>query len=499
MEEDYKSRTIIGTIWSQVGRFAEFILTFILSIVLARGLGSTYYGVYSSLIAFLGLFTMAASMGMQQTLSKFIPKYRASSNDTELESLTRKIVGIRTCVLGGLLLGVIIAARPLSALYFRDSAYSPYFLFGAFYIFTSNLSNLLSFYYVANLRTRFVAIINIPALAASIIFSWFLLRKGPNINSILICLGSIYLITLIAYLVKMKNFSLWFRRIRVRGVWAYSRVIWLNNLLGYVLSKQSDIIMLQAFNVGLYNVGFYNIAFSLVQNVGTVLITGLAILSLPIMSISFSRGGARALGKSWRLMISFTNGLSIPALIFLALNVKSIVIFLYTTEYLETARLIQIFTAFTIIGRMMGGGTNTAVLYTISKEKTALLITLATGILNVILNLILIPVLGAIGAFIATGTSQLLTSSILLGVVLKNIKPRFPLTCVGKIVLASIISGFLSNLVISTSFLGILISACLFGAVYIITLLILKPLRKNEMESFKTVSKVHKIILYFTH
>lgn len=100
MAEIQKKKMILGAIWTQGGKLCEFFLLFLLSIVLARGFGPESYGIYSSVLAFLSLFMVGASFGLEQTISNFVPKYIVSGEKEKAKAILKRAILIRMSILG---------------------------------------------------------------------------------------------------------------------------------------------------------------------------------------------------------------------------------------------------------------------------------------------------------------------------------------------------------------------------------------------------------------
>jgi len=63
-----------AVIWNYLNKTTGYLLDFILSVVLARGLGEYYYGVYTELWNFVFLFSLFSSAGIDTAITVFLPK-----------------------------------------------------------------------------------------------------------------------------------------------------------------------------------------------------------------------------------------------------------------------------------------------------------------------------------------------------------------------------------------------------------------------------------------
>ncbi len=78
---------------------------------------------------------------------------------------------------------------------------------------------------------------------------------------------------------------------------------------------------------------------------------------------------------------------------------------------------------------------------TLNKGKTVLWIRLGAGMLNLLLNIILIPSYGAIGAIIGTCVSQLLITIVEFKIMQRYIKVIYPFLFLGKLLFVSSIAS----------------------------------------------------------
>lgn len=125
-----------------------------------------------------------------------------------------------------------------------------------------------------------------------------------------------------------------------------------------------------------------------------------------------------------------------------------------------------------------------------------LIVTFLTGLLNVLVNLILIPNFGVKGALIGTGSSNLISIGILFVMINRKIKLKYPLYLLIKIISASIAAVWMSNLIAPHSFISLIFSALIFGSVYIGIVAVLKPFEKIDAQNFETVPVVHRCMTF---
>jgi O-antigen/teichoic acid export membrane protein len=81
----------------------------------------------------------------------------------------------------------------------------------------------------------------------------------------------------------------------------------------------------------------------------------------------------------------------------------------------------------------MGGGTHITALYALKLAKTVLVTRLVGGFMNLILDIILIPLYGAMGAILATGFAMLATVILEITYIKKFLHQTYPYVFVFKV------------------------------------------------------------------
>jgi O-antigen/teichoic acid export membrane protein len=99
---------------------------------------------------------------------------------------------------------------------------------------------------------------------------------------------------------------------------------------------------------------------------------------------------------------------------------------LYSDAYMEASPLLVGFSIFTLVGVFFANRISVMVLFPLNRERTYLYLCSFNGVLNVVLNIALIPRYGILGAVIATGGSSLIISFIEFIIAVRIIRARPP-------------------------------------------------------------------------
>ena len=191
----------------------------------------------------------------------------------------------------------------------------------------------------------------------------------------------------------------------------------------WLVMTYTDTIMLTYFS-GIKQVGLYNAALptaSLLHYFSLALATVL----LPMSSELWSRGHKEQLRAGINLLYKYSFLIIIPFALIMVSFPEILLRMLFGNEYVPAAttlKILSIGTIFLIIARV-----NFSILSGIGKPKINAKIMWGVAVLNIMLNLMLIPFYGIIGAAIATSTSFLVMLILSTIYMERNIAIKIPL------------------------------------------------------------------------
>jgi O-antigen/teichoic acid export membrane protein len=170
---------------------------------------------------------------------------------------------------------------------------------------------------------------------------------------------------------------------------------------------------------------------------------------------------------------------------------RPIITIIYSKAYSPSIVFFQIFIIFGLIARAAGGGTNIGLLYALNKEKIVLATRSIGAILNIVLDIILIPRYGVIGAVVATGSVGVVLVLTEVTILRRYIKAEFPLVFALKIFSAGTFGILVASLLKPASIVQLCFAALIYFVIFIIGILILKPFSEDDKE---VLSKIHPVV-----
>jgi O-antigen/teichoic acid export membrane protein len=268
----------------------------------------------------------------------------------------------------------------------------------------------------------------------------------------------------------------------LKPLFHFGKNSWLTSLVEFGLGKQIDIILIGYFIAAKSEVGFYNLAISTVIILSGLTTAGLGGVALSAFSEIEKKWGLNKLKVAWESMIKLEYLLSVPLIAFLGVYAHQIIKAIYTETFLPAVPMIQLYASFFILQRIFGGGIHITAFYAMKKSKIILIARFIGGLLNLVFNLILIPLYGGIGAIIATGISVLVTVIIEYLFAAKYISKTYPYQFILKISISITVALCILSLIKVESFISIIYAGLIYGLLLSFMFYIFKPLDKNDQK-----------------
>lgn len=395
-----------GSIFNQAMRFG---ITFLLALLL----GPSGAGLYYQSFAFLAFLSLVASGGFTLTLTRYVAVHRADRDDGALRGTLRL----------GLITPTLIATVIAVALYFS----APWLAHIAFN--DPRLVTLLRFAAVALPATAYTdaalsatqgfktmkpyALINLffePAcrVLLTVAFLW----AGWGLTGVMIALVVTNLLSAVLASIALRRLVGKLSpspRYNVRELFSFSAYSWLTKLAGNGLIW-ADTILLSIY-AGAADVGVYTVATRLTL-LATVFVDPVTTSFSPRIADLWRRERYQTLSKTYKLITSWVFRLSLPSFIVLLLFPAEL-LSIFGPSFGTGATVTVIMTSAWLLNCLSGPS---GYMLTMSGRVKAQMVTSAGGlVLNVALNLWLIPTRGIVGAAIAWGASLVIITVVRVG------------------------------------------------------------------------------------
>lgn len=485
---DIRKRAIRGFLWNHSAKIFDYFLAYLFSILLARKLGALQFGVYATVISLTTLALHLSSLGFDTVLTKYTAQLLLKEEGSETHRyMVRRLFIVRIISILSISIGLFLLRVPISKL-FNNEMLINYLSIIVFYIIFQSLvlfnTNLL----MGVLQTKPIFFLDVSARIINLGVVYILLNYGYEIREILILITAVSFCTLIFYFFRTMSYF-WGSTAKsdLRPILNFGLTVWVISLLTFILGKQSDILLLNYFLGKSPEIGYYEVAFSFTQAIGYAFVVGLTGVSLAIFS-ELSVTDPKKLAKSWELILKGMQLVLIPVLLFFIVYAKEIIPIIYTASFSDSIILFQVFSILMLASWIIGGGLNLTVLYSMGMQNSVLLSRTLSGIVNLILNILLIPKYKAMGAIIATGCSTILAISIELLWVRSRIYVRFPFNFLLKIVVISVLSLSITFLYDVSNIGTLLVSGLQYFFLFILLVYIFKIIDLRKLFQYMSNS-----------
>lgn len=443
------------------------------SAILARSLGPADTGLYSYAMWIVASLGVVANGGLPAALTKYVSEYVGRGDALTAARICKRLLVVQLYVAGG-------AATLTACFMLIKSPYRSIIGLTAVMLIAQALQQSLGAALTGVLRFDRIAMVSLYVALASVasIGLAALLRAGVT-GMLWATVGGLIVAIWLYYrevdkcVLKdspcpagpLPGKSDIFRQIRT-----FSFTISYILLVDAIVWQRSEVLFLKWYS-SLAQIGFYALAYSIASKLSDAANTFSTIL-LPLYSASYGHSGFREVGALFVRALKYLQMVMVPLCFLGAAIAGPMVQFLYGERFLPLVVPLQILIvaqALTSIGvvqspLIIGTGKQSI----IAKWGTVV------AILNIVLDLVLIPRYGALGAAVANSTSQVVGVLIGAWYVVSLIETIFPVKTIVTIYLSAGIAvapvAYLSTQ--KTLGMTVLIGSILFGAVVYVALLV---------------------------
>jgi O-antigen/teichoic acid export membrane protein len=403
-----------GVAKSQLAKFVDVALAFVITILLTRWLGPDGFGSYALILGWISLGGLLISLGFSEVLSKYIPYLTAES--TQISGFFIPLLLIRLC-LALLLAGVVKLLASTLFVWLNHSELLPYVNYVILLFLLTATNDMFWAFFIARLKIEIVLLSRILQQGAIITAVLWLARYGSSsIQSLLIVTGFAYALGTATYILAYRR-----SRSRNQGKQAdellgnalkFGLSAWVTSGFTFLLAEQSDVLLIGLIVQEASAVAYYKVGTALVWKTIGVITVGSTVV-LASLSTLYKRSGHTGLSHGWRTFVKLSTLSVVPIYLLLGWYAPQIIALLYGPDYLPSALILRLFVALTVIPfGLLGGGLSLIALYALGRERQGLLIRVTSGLVNLILGVILIRAYGAVGAVIATGIAAIIGTSL---------------------------------------------------------------------------------------
>ena len=399
-------KLVSGTGFGLIGSIGGRLINVISSIFIARVLGPTYFGLYSIGWTLIRFMSLLATLGMDRVILKFAPRFLENDKPALRGLLFRAIgVSISSGLLGGIFLffvspwlAIVVYQKPELVSVFKlfSIAFPPIIALSVvaassritqkmqYSVFIQDIGQsliglvLMIFFYLIGLSL-------IGIILADVISNIIALIAGAGI--LLYLFPEIFKIKSIIRITYKEMFGFSFPAVLAGAFSVY--IFWIDRVL-----------------VGYFRTTFENGIYQSVSQISTIFLVisaGINMIVVPMFANYYQNNDKKGLEEIYRISTKWGIYLSIPIIGILIISPKEVISFIYGSQYIIGSNLLLVL----IIGQVINLFTGSVNPLLIMTGNQSFLFRLSGIVLffDLLLNLILIPSFGLIGAAISTSVS----------------------------------------------------------------------------------------------
>lgn len=387
---------------------AEIILRvkgFIILPLISNYLGSKPYGIWSQVAAIIIIFSSVATMGLVNSILRYLP-------NEEMNNVRQKFYSIFWFVLAVcfVISGIIWAFSPtLAKLFFNSENNAIYLKLSAILLTLTAAKYFLLSYFKIKAEIFIYSIVIVAESMLTIVVFVILLMSGYDILHIIaaqiLCL---FIVLFVVFIVIARDIPV-----------CLPSFVGLTKYLKYGLPTVPSIIIMWVLNssdkffianqYGLDMVGIYSAAYTIGLSAAT-LIFGPAFVLLP--SLVFGRANIdkdiNSAIDNLNTILLFSCALVAPMLSALTWFDKDILVFVTNREFIKASIVMPIICGAYIV--LYLGDFYVSIMQLHHRTKFMIFTYSLSGIINTVLNFVLIPELGILGAALSTIISLFILS-----------------------------------------------------------------------------------------
>jgi O-antigen/teichoic acid export membrane protein len=458
-----------------IGQIIITILSVIISVAIARDFGDVIFGKYSYALAFTAFFTAFLDLGYDTLLIRDVAR-----DKTKADKYMNNAFSIR--VLFSIIIFIFIVITINFGEYPSDTKILLYLL-GIYGIIIS-LSNVFKVTFRAFENMEYEAAIKIITNFIRVCLGLLMLIMGYGlIEIILMFLFTALLDLLVSFLICYKKFA----KLKIEfDLDFFKKTIKIALPLGMLpvfslIYVRIDTIMLEVMK-GDAVVGWYNAAYNLTYGfkpIPQLFMT--ALLPLTSYYYVFSKDTLKNIyEKSFKYLLI----LGLPLALGLTLLGDKIILFFYGEQYTNSIIAIQILAWDVLLIFLYG--CSAFILVSTDKQNKMMLIAASTALLNIVLNIFLIPTYSYVGSAIATIIAEgfLLASYIYLNGRYLHMIP------IHKIVVKPIFaSGAMGLFIYYFNNINLFLIIIISVIIYFVVLYLLNGFSKEDISLFRKIIK----------
>ncbi len=396
-----KSKVTKNATWMIGEKVIQMLISLIVGVLTARYLGPSNYGLINYANAYTAFFASLCTLGINNILVKEFIDHPEDEGEILGSSIMLRLLSSFFSILT--IIGIVCVVDrgdPTAIVVVALSTVG--ILFHVFEVF--------NYYFQAKLLSKVTSTAALIAYAVMTAYKIYLLASGKSVKYFALTLSIDYLVIAILLFFCYKKYSgkkLFYSRSCCKRLLSQSAHFILPGLMVSVYAQTDKFMLKQLLSEA--NVGYYSTATTLCSMWCFVLSAIIASLHPPIMEDN-KNGNEEEFERKNKLLYAIVFYLSMIVSVLFVLLANPVIKILYGAEYLPAANPLRIATWYTAFSYL--GVARNAWIVCKEKQKYLIWIYISAAVVNIVLNIFMIPLWGPSGAALASLAAQITTTLI---------------------------------------------------------------------------------------
>jgi len=468
--------------------------TWVISIWVARQLGPAKYGIFNLVLWFTGTASWAVGMGLTHAITKFIAEFNGKGEKQNIGPVILFVLKIEI-VVTIVSCAILIGFSTTIADFFFSPQESFFFILAFIGLIPGVVTAIFSSAIDGIQKFEYFTYANLIITPLSFISKVIVLAAGLGINGLLVVmLVFSFINSIFYYFVLKKEGILSFKSGPISNpvkqrILRYNRSVLAILICDKIVWDKSENFFLGRFCIAA-EVGFYNLGYNLAHRFTSILPLTFWRVLFPAMSTFFGSGNQDKMKRLFFLSTRYLAFIAFPIGTAGMMLSYQIIQYLYGSEYMGAYRVLQIIFVSSIFSSLSNPAS--AVLYGYEKQSFIYKYGAILAVVNIVLDIFLIPSYGAVGAAVCYGITTVLGSVGGLIYTCRHMELKYPVTSVAKILLASLLMGTTMKVVLhfADGIPGLLYSIIAGCTVYAISAVMLGSFVEEDFVLLDSIKRV---------
>jgi O-antigen/teichoic acid export membrane protein len=449
--------------------------------IITKILGAEDYGLFVQFIVTIGLITSFSTLGLPYTTVRFLAGEKEKERICDDLYSTFSLIALASVVIS---IFILLLSNQISEILFDGEKILVLLI--ALLIPIESLNGSFQNVFRVFQNVKIYTIVTIVRTLVETLASITVVLSGFGIIQVAITVVLIRAITMVILLITTVR-SVGFKRptfSRMRDYLKFGLPTIPSNIASWVTDSSDRYII--SFFWGIIYVGYYNPAYALGSMI-QIFMTPVNFVLVAVVSKIYEENNLDLLRDIFKYSIKYFLMISIPAFFGLSLLSRPILTVLTTPEIADQSYLVTPFIAFSMLLTGIGGVATGLSLYLAKRTDISMINWMIVATTNIILNMLLVPRWGIVGAAAAT------MAAFIVGFIFGGYYAfkYFKFAIDWKSIIKAITSSFVMSVAIVVNFptnlIEIVLVISLGFLVYLASMILLKAISIDEIKNIRTL------------